>query len=344
MFDDATERLIARYVTGDCSAAEAEAVRAWAAVVPARARYLDELEQSWRAAGAAPQQWDSAAGWAAVRDRLAGPRPAHRPALAATGSAWTRRLAAAGIVIAAAALTFRVFAPGAHHRPPAPMRTVTTRRGELADVYLSDGTRVRLGTMSTLRFASPLGARERDVYLEGEALFDVAHDSLAPFTVRTRQGTARDLGTRFDVAAYPLDSTMTVAVAEGRVLVAAPHEAASCGDGSASAVLGAGDLGRLDGGACVRVHRGASIARYLAWTDHRLVFENAPLREVLPSLGRWYDVDFRLADSALAGRRLTATLTSQSLPELMRELSLAIDVRIRQRGRVVTLSPAGPAR
>ena len=247
-------------------------------------------------------------------------------------------------MVAATALALRVFPAKARVTPPAPMHMVATQRGELADVYLSDGTHVRLGAMSSLRFASPLSARERDVYLEGEALFDVAHDSLAPFTVRTRQGTARDLGTRFDVSVYPPDSMMTVAVAEGSVLVAAPHEAASCGNGSASAVLGAGDLGQLDGGACVRVHHGASIAPYLAWTDHRLVFENAPLREVLPRLSRWYDVDFRLADSALGGRRLTATLTSQSLPELMRELSLAVDARIRQRGRVVTLSPTGPAR
>ncbi|MBX6330766.1 MAG: FecR domain-containing protein [Gemmatimonadaceae bacterium] len=218
---------------------------------------------------------------------------------------------------------------------PAPMREIATQRGQLADVYLSDGTHVLLGVASRLRFAAPLGATSRDVYLDGEAVFEVTPDTQAPFIVHTSHGIARDVGTRFDVRAYPGDTTTTVVVAEGRVLLA-PHA------DSAGAVLDAGDLGQVGAAAAVRTRHGVAVDRYFAWTDRQLVFTDVPLRDVLPQLSRWYDLEFRLGDASLANRRLTATLTSESLPELLRGLALTVEVRAERHGRVVTLFPKPP--
>jgi transmembrane sensor len=135
------------------------------------------------------------------------------------------------------------------------------------------------------------------------------------------------------VRAYQGDSSVAVVVAEGRVGLAAQ-------DGrQGSAVLTRGDLARLDPAGRVRVERGVDVARYLAWTQGRLEFVNAPLRDVLPELARWYDLDFRLADSALASRPLTASLGAESASEMLRLLEASLDVRVRRAGRVVTLQP-----
>lgn len=355
MLDEQTERRIARYVAGECSAEEANQLRMWITADPARAAYLASLERIWGATGTLPAQWDPAAARASVRARvetrasggMAAPaivrsRPTgrrwqpwyvtHRPPLAAL---------AAALVIAAGAVLWRV----ATQKTPsavgaaAPRRTVTTQRGQLADVYLSDGTHVQLGVASRLRFAAPFGSASRDVYLDGEAIFEVAPNAHVPFVVHTSYGTARDIGTRFDVKAYPTDSTTTVVVAEGRVLLA-PHAAPPGGGApSASALLGAGDLGQSGAGARVRTRHNVAVDRYMAWTNRRLALDDVPLRDALPQLSRWYDLEFRLGDSALASRRLTATLTYESVPELLRDLSLTLEVRTVQEGRVVTLFP-----
>jgi transmembrane sensor len=78
---------------------------------------------------------------------------------------------------------------------------------------------------------------------------------------------------------------------------------------------------------------------YLAWMRGRLVFADTPVREVLPQLGRWYDVDLKLGDTALADARLSATLDAEALPEALHLLAVALDVRIERQGRTAVLYP-----
>jgi transmembrane sensor len=347
MFDTPTARRIARYIAGECSADEAREVREWIAADPARAEYVAALERVWAATGNLPVRWDSVAAWSAVRARLAPTRPEAVPEHVAPPPpvarprwhAWTgarrssvSRIAAVLATVAVGALWWIAARQEPPAPAPAPMREIATQRGQLADVYLSDGTHVLLGVASRLRFAAPLSATSRDVYLDGEAVFEVTPDTQAPFIVHTSHATARDVGTRFDVRAYPGDTTTTVVVAEGRVLLAPRAD-------SAGALLNAGDLGQVGAAAAVRTQRGVAVDRYFAWTDRQLVFTDVPLRDVLPQLGRWYDLEFRLGDSSLATRRLTATLTSESVPELLRGLSLTVEIRAERHGRVVTLFP-----
>jgi ferric-dicitrate binding protein FerR (iron transport regulator) len=360
MFDETMDRRIVRYITGQCDAEEANQIRLWIAADPARAEYAASLERVWRATGALPPRWDAVAAWTAVRAQVetrardAAARP-ELAAVSATRRAWRpwgasrpprstlarlAPIAAALLVVAGGGLWWSAGRRVRRAVPPAPLEQIATRRGQLADVYLSDGTHVLLGVESRLRFAAPLGRDSRDVWLEGEAMFDVAHDARAPFVVHTDRATARDLGTRFDVRAYAEDSTTTVVVAAGRVLLAPRAAPSLAARASASAVLAAGDLGQLGAEPRVRTRHDVPVERYLAWTDRRLAFADTPLRDVLPQLGRWYDLEFRLGDPSLADRRLTATLTSESVPDLLRALALTLEVRSERHGRVVTLYPA----
>ena len=95
----------------------------------------------------------------------------------------------------------------------------STPRARRADFLLKDGTHVLLSVDSRLRVPADYGVSDRRVYLEGEAYFEVKHDSAARFLVHTDHAVTEDLGTRFDVRAYRGDSVMRVVVAEGRVAV-----------------------------------------------------------------------------------------------------------------------------
>jgi transmembrane sensor len=215
--------------------------------------------------------------------------------------------------------------PGPDQMP----RVAITAPGERATLYLPDGTRVMLGVASTLRHPAEFPAGSREVSLEGEALFDVASDQSRPFVVQAGDLVAQQVGTEFTVRAYSDDAGARVVVREGRVAIRASAD-------SVERIVGPGQLGRLVGGRVPTVEP-ADTAALFAWTHGMLVFDGTPLREALPQLNRWFDLDFRLADSTLEAVPLTATLRTRPTDDLLESLAASLGMRHRRQGRVVTL-------
>jgi transmembrane sensor len=212
------------------------------------------------------------------------------------------------------------------------LRTTSTPPGRRAEIRLADGTRVVLGAASSLRYPRQFGAGARDVYLTGEGYFEVVHDSAHPFRVHAAHATAEDVGTAFGVFAYAGDTTVRVVVAEGSVAL-----------GSASApvahrtLLVPGQLGTLAARDAAPTVRRVNVDAWLAFTDDRLAFDETPLPEVVAQLGRWYGTPFRLADSTLANRTLTASFTTESLADVLSALAPVLDVRFLRAGDTVVV-------
>jgi transmembrane sensor len=218
-------------------------------------------------------------------------------------------------------------------------RVVTVPRGERARFRLSDGTEVLLGPGSTLRHPSTFGSASREVTLEGEAYFTVEHDERRPFRVRAGNLIATDLGTEFLVRAYPEVVGARVVVRSGTVAVRSVQASDSVGPGR---VVRPGELGRIGADGVSRVEP-ADTAAYFAWTTGTLVFDGTPLREALPQLSRWYDLDFRLADSSLAGIPLSGRLDQTLTPARLDLLAGSVGLEQVRRGRIVTFYRAGAA-
>ena len=212
------------------------------------------------------------------------------------------------------------------------MQVATTAPAKRASFRLPDGTRVILGVASVLRYPQTFPANSREVQLEGEAYFAVAHEERRPFVVRAGDLVATDLGTEFTVRAYPDDPTPRVVVREGRVAVRPTSPSGR------EQVLDPGELGRLVEG--VVMVEPADTAASFGWTEGRLVFEDTPLREALPHLGRWFDLEFRLADSAMGDIPLTATLRAVPTAEVLDNLAASLGMRREQHGRTVILHAA----
>jgi ferric-dicitrate binding protein FerR (iron transport regulator) len=221
-------------------------------------------------------------------------------------------------------------------------RVVTVPRGERARFRLSDGTEVLLGPGSTLRHPRAFAGRLREVTLEGEAYFTVEHDERRPFRVRAGNLIATDLGTEFLVRAYPENAEARVVVRSGTVSVRAVEPRDSTQPGR---VVRPGEVGRIDTDGMPLVER-ADTAAYFAWTTGTLVFDDTPLREALPQLSRWYNLEFRLADSSLGGIPLSGRLDQTLTPDRLDLLAGSVGLQQIQRGRVVTFYriSAAPAR
>ncbi len=100
---------------------------------------------------------------------------------------------------------------------PPEMNTLVIPYGSRSVVTLSDGTRVWLNAGSRLIYPSKFVDKSREVFLVGEAFFDVKENKNQPFVVKTIDVQVEVLGTRFNVMAYPEDFAVQTVLEEGSV-------------------------------------------------------------------------------------------------------------------------------
>jgi transmembrane sensor len=245
------------------------------------------------------------------------------------GRPWRRltSLAAAALVAVSAGLSWQ-------YRQNA-FREVTAPAGQRVAVQLPDGSHLTLAAGSHARWRKDFGDRARDVYLTGEAVLEVVHDTTRAFRIYTGNAVVEDIGTRFLVRAWPEQAGVDVLVTEGIVALADTTTARRTAPLQRTTIV-AGQRGVLRADGTVQVTPADTSA--LAWMNGALHFDNAPLREALPIISRWYAVDID-ADPALLERRLTGHFVQQSLPQLLDALGLALDVRVRRDSDGVHLQP-----
>ena len=353
--DELDPELLARFLAHECSEGESVAVRRFLMAHPEVAerieRFLHRLDAP---VDPAPPSPPAAAAWATLRGRMheaaptaprvgAAPPPPYHPrstpprVTPARGHAAARHPAHprhwwrhALTILTASAATLAGVMYGATHRAPATeaessRRTFATGAREHAEIRLSDGTRIRIAPGSRLRIGGEFGIERRDVYLEGEAFFEVVHDPKRPFTVFAGSASANDIGTAFSVRSYPDDHAVQVMVREGKVAL------------SGVGPLAAGDVGRLTSDGRASVAHGADVAALLGWVDGRLVFRDAPLGAVLRDMHRWYGVDFRLADSTLDALPFTGTLAEDRTDDAVGILAATLGLRARRSHGIVVL-------
>jgi transmembrane sensor len=348
---DIDSAVLLRYLSGQCDDREAASVRKWLLAKPVNAANFDALSRAWTLAGEPPRMPDTKAIWERLAPKLVEPqlstrRPqsrfdnfsGSRPRIDGlrhehtSNFAWAR---AAVILIALAIGPLAWWMIGnSMRRDTDPIREYRTANGQRAIVHLLDGSRITMGPGTLIRIPKEFDKGSRLITLEGEALFDVTHDSAQPFIVRLRNAETQDLGTKFVISAYPDDSLSWVAVVDGRVAVRSRARQSE----RANAVLVKGEATTILPGGHLRTEHDVALASYTSWTTGRLVFDNARLGDAIPQLSRWYDTDFRLADTRLADRRLFATLQDEPLSEVLKLLALSLDLRIERRGDVVVIS------
>jgi ferric-dicitrate binding protein FerR (iron transport regulator) len=204
-------------------------------------------------------------------------------------------------------------------------------------VRLTDGTRVTLGADSRLRYARSFGERDRTVWVDGDAYFDVAPSPSHPFRVQAGPSLIRVLGTAFTVRARPDESSAEVVVESGAVSLSRAE-----GDGGRApyaVTLVRGDLGRIDVSGVPIVQHNVDVASYTAWTAGKLTFRATPLAAVTHELERWYDIQITVADPSAASVPVTMTFDDVSVDAALQRLSDALNMRYARTGKSVRLTP-----
>ncbi|HEX8506892.1 MAG TPA: FecR domain-containing protein [Hymenobacter sp.] len=325
--------LITRYLARQTSSDENEHLATWVGASAEHERTFEQLKAIWQATAAPLAPAATAGALRNVKARLAlAPPRAQAPAPPVVA----RRRWARPWRVAAGVLAVLVVVAGAYFlaRPAAPAyRLYQTAAGQRQQLRLADGSRVTLAPQSRLRYPARFGGAYREVYLEGEAFFEVSKDARRPFRVHSGTWVTQVLGTTFNVSAVRGASQTAVSLVEGQVQVFDKQESYLLTPGQQ--LLADRTTGRL-------YRRAFDARKVTGWRRNRLVFQNEKLGEVAGQIERLYGVKLVFADAATAEVRLWATFDNEPLPAVLDALQLAGSLRYRREGRVIYLQQAAP--
>jgi transmembrane sensor len=338
-------QLLQKYLAGQASAAEAEEMFHWLRTSPEAQGELEKvadeeavirIQRLSRSNHTQEPADEKVAPWLSERmernilERIvAGPATEVVPLPAETGQwrLWFSRVAASLVLLVGIGLVvYRLGSSGT----PQPLRYLThiTAPGQTATLSMPDGSTVRLNEASRIEYPAEFTAQaEREVRLSGEAFFEVAKDAHKPFVIQTGATTIRVLGTAFNVRENRHDTSVTVAVREGRVAFASQQDTLRT-----NILLQRGEVGVWKSRRMQQVNA-TQPENYLSWYNGRLLFRNTPLNEVIQQLTSIYDVPIELKNPELASLRFTANMKREALPEVMEQVALSLNLGYTQKGK-----------
>jgi len=203
-------------------------------------------------------------------------------------------------------------------RPPAPAPAYQWAAGRSAGhqvINLPDGTVVTLNHDSKLNYPASFNGKTREVYLDGEAFFNVKEDAGKVFLVHTGSLVTKVLGTSFNIKAYGGDENIAVTVTTGKVQVQRSDGKRPLG------ILLPGDqllVGKHTDSVLLNVVLvKVDLQKVLDWKEEDLLFDNSTFDEAAVLIGNHYGVELRFKNEAIRNCRFTGNFNNDSLGHVM---------------------------
>jgi len=186
------------------------------------------------------------------------------------------------------------------------------------EFVFSDGSKVRLNSGSSIKFLDIFSDTLREVYLSGEAFFEVtpAH---RPFVVITDNAETKVLGTQFNV--WSRGTQTRVIVKSGKV------QFSSLSNQNQTVELVKDQMSWIVNCSSPEIPQQVDAEYLLGWLDGRFVFEKAPLKELIAELQRSYDVTIELEDIELENHTITANFDNSSLETMLESICLTLGIK-----------------
>lgn len=192
-------------------------------------------------------------------------------------------------------------------------------KGESARILFQDGSDVYLNADTKIRYPRKFGLTKRQVYVEGEAYFNVTPAKRRPFIVYAGNVGVKVLGTSFNVKAYEDEEKIEVVLDEGKIEFRT--------SGNQYALLPGQQLvyHKLNGESVVRnLSKSTNLS---LWKNNVFYFHDTPLEEVLRMLERRYDVSFEIQDEKALQYSYTITTRQTAITDIVGELEKIAPVK-----------------
>ncbi|MCD8261940.1 MAG: FecR domain-containing protein [Bacteroides sp.] len=219
----------------------------------------------------------------------------------------------AAMIVIIIVSTWTIFNRYTLHKENAELTRIEVPVGQKVRLVLSDGTAVWLNSQTKIQYPASFGKEARNVYLDGEVYFEVAHNENKPFVVHTSRGNIKVLGTTFNVFNYSDNTLFETTLLERSVLIEReisrekillqPNE---------QAVLKESKL----------LRRKVETENLMAWRDGILVFENQELGSMIKKLESYYGINFIINEPARIKEKFSAKFL---LDDKIEEILVALE-------------------
>lgn len=320
------DELIAKYLTGGASPDEAIALNDWLAD-PANQLYFKRLQHTWNATlpSKSPRSIELEKAWSEVdvkRKRI----PSDLITKDTTSYRFPKiafRIAASVILV----LAFGLVIYFSSNRVSGTIRISST--DSLRHYKFADNSTVVLHQNSTISFPETFDKNLREVQLtEGEAFFEVAPNTEAPFIIHTKMANIKVIGTEFNVVLS--SNSLQVSVAQGKVMVYSATD---------SIYLGPGNNASFGSEASTKIQ--LSDPNAWAYATHKLIFKDTPLSDVFRYVEKAKLCSIKLHNKDIGNCKLTATFDNVSTDYMLTLISEALNLTVTRNDNIFTVGGEG---
>lgn len=233
---------------------------------------------------------------------------------------------------------------------------VKTPKGSRTKIQLPDGSDVWLNAGSELKYNKDFEKGQREVYLSGEAFFDVVKNVTKPFVIHTSSMDVKVLGTQFNVKAYEDDLTTETSLINGSVAVflnVSPEKEYRLKPNQ-KLILNNKALAKqqlmVDNKTLTKIDMSAAVAikslTYSekkqtdiesSWTKNILSFEDEPFVEVARKMERWYNVDIQFSNQKWENEHLSGSFEKENLPQALKALQFTTGFNYKTAGKTTLI-------
>lgn len=206
--------------------------------------------------------------------------------------------------------------------------TIRVPNGKQFELALSDGTKVFLNAGTTLRYPVIfLKGYDREVFLSGEAYFEVTHNEKQPFIVNTKEINTRVLGTKFNISSYKDDTQNTTILIEGKVGVYKNTKEYSL-ENASIIQPGYGVIWNKQQQALTVKKVNTDL--YISWLQGKLIFRGDSFKNIRRKLERQYNITIINNNLALEDEKYNATFDIENIEQVLRifEESFSLEYEI----------------
>lgn len=311
--------LIARYLAGECNQDEKQEVLKWIENHPEE---MAELSSIWEQMPINDFNPDVEAALISVNRRIEVNTRKHSKKMIL----WICSTAAA-IALIISGIWWSKMQESTGDIFGGPVLALETKEKESIEFILPDGSKVWLNHLSSLKYPEEFSENKREVYLEGEAFFDIAPDASKPFIIHANKTQTRVVGTSFGVKALKETDEVVVTVATGIINFSV--------QGKTNEYI---ELKKGEQGVCKLEKKKlekkeVSDLNFLAWKTKIFTFKDTPIQEVAKMVGEIYLTPITV-DSSITDLKITSTFDQLDLDEIIQiiEITLGINAETKDDG------------
>ena len=318
---DKIHQLIAKYFAEDISSEEMSQLRGWLDASAENKMLFDDLKQEWDNLELFSSSKDKTRVLNNVKERIrTEDKKSGKTVRKLFYGNWYKLAASVALTLSLGSLAWYQIS-----EPFSKLNTIgyevkECKAGEQSDYLLADGSQIVMNGDSRVKYKANLPGTERNIYLEGEAFFDVARNEQKPFVINMDGANVKVLGTSFNVKAYPEDETMETSVLTGKVAFT-PTKGILKKE-KESILLIPGKKGVINQKKNRIDKLDVENQLDIDWMKKKLNFSNTALADLTKSLYRMYGMKFKFTDNSLRDLKITASFENEKLEEIMKILEL----------------------